>query len=151
MVRIAPVIYTDDNRGKIHNRERGRQIIDFSGIRYGNITPTDIDGFFEKENRIFVFYEYKLPNADMPRGQELALTRVVDGLSAAGKSAVLFLCRHDTYAPEVDIKADEAIVEKLYWNKRWHKGRGLTVKEQTDRFMRWAESFKDDAKEGKTA
>lgn len=151
MVRIASVRYTDANRGKIHNRERGRQIIDFSGIRYGNITPTDLDGFFEKENRIFVFYEYKLPNAEMPRGQEIALTRVVDGLSAAGKSAVLFLCRHEVYDPEIDIKADKAIVEKLYWNSRWYTGKGLTVKEQTDRFINWAESFKDDVKEDSRA
>ncbi len=140
--------YTDANRGKIHNRKRGRQIIDFSGIRYGNITPTDLDGFFEKENRIFVFYEYKLPNVERPKGQEVALTRIVDGLSAAGKSAVLFLCRHDAYNPDEDIQADKAIVEKLYWNNRWHTGKGLTVKEQTDSFMQWAESFNDEIKQG---
>lgn len=33
--------YTDDNRGAIQFRERRKQIIDFSGLRVGNITPTD--------------------------------------------------------------------------------------------------------------
>ena len=133
--------YDDDNRGKIQNRERARQIIDFSGIRYGNITPTDVDGFFEKGGKIFVFYEYKLPNAEMPRGQKLALTRVVDVLNSAGKSAVLFLCRHNEYNPLADVKAAKAVVEEIYWNNRWHKGKNLTVKEQTDRFLKWADSL----------
>ena len=140
-MRIASVIYTDDNREKIHNRERGKQIIDFSGIRYGNITPTDLDGFFEKGNKIFVFYEYKLPNAEMPKGQRLALMRVVDGLSTAGKEAVLFLCRHETYSPDADIQGDKAIVEKIYWRGSWYQGKGLNAREQTDRFIKWAGSL----------
>ncbi len=139
MVCIAAVNYNDTNRGQIQNRERARQIIDFSGIRYGNITPTDLDGFFEKGNKTFVFYEYKLPDADMPRGQELALTRLVDGLSAAGKTAVLFLCRHNEFDPEKDVKAAKAVVEAIYWRNQWHKGNNLTVKEETDRFMNWAD------------
>ncbi|MBR1436894.1 MAG: hypothetical protein IJ587_00015 [Synergistaceae bacterium] len=138
------MIYADNNRGKIQNRERGRQIIDFSKIRYGNITPTDLDGFFEQGNKIFVFYEYKLPDVEMPRGQRLALMRIVDGLSTAGKSAVLFLCRHEAYNPEVDIQADKAIVEKIYWNNQWFLGKGLTAKEQTDKFIQWANSLGSD-------
>ena len=133
--------YTEKGRGKIQNRERARQIIDFSGIRYGNITPTDLDGFFEKENRIFIFYEYKLPRAEMPEGQRLALMRLVDGLSTAGKSAVLFLCRHEEYDTNKDIDGEKARVEQIYWNNRWYKGSGLTVKEQTDRYMKWAETL----------
>jgi len=41
------MLYTDDNRGTIQNRERARQIIDFHGLRIRNITPTDIDGFIK--------------------------------------------------------------------------------------------------------
>ena len=129
--------YDDSNRGKIQNRERARQIIDFSGIRYNHITPTDIDGFFEYADKAFVFYEYKLNNAEMPRGQQLALMRVVDGLSAAGKNAVLFLCRHTEENPSNDILAADAIVEKIYWSGKWHTGTNKTVKAQTDRFMKW--------------
>ena len=133
--------YTESNRGKIHNRERGRQIIDFSEIRYGNITPTDLDGFFEKGNKIFVFYEYKLGDAEMPKGQMLALTRIVDGLNNAGKTAVLFLCRHEEYDTDKDIEGGEAIVDQVYWRNHWYKGKGYTVKEQTDKYMKWAEKL----------
>ena len=137
---IAAMKYDDSNRGKIQNRERARQIIDFSGLRYNNITPTDLDGFFEKGNRVFVFYEYKLPGAEMPHGQKMAMMRLVDGLTKAGKLAALFLCRHNEYNPLSDVKAAQATVEAIYWSKNWHKGHNLTVKEQTDRFLRWGES-----------
>ena len=112
---LLSMTYDDANRGKIQNRLRSQQIIDFSGIRYKNITPTDIDGFFEKAGKAFVFYEYKLQGAEIPKGQELALTRIVDGLSVAGKTAVLFICRHNEINPVNDIKAANAIVEKIYW------------------------------------
>ncbi len=133
----SQVYYDDTNRGKIQYRGRAQQIIDFSGMRFGNITPTDLDGLIEKGNKAFIFYEYKLSNVEMPQGQSLALTRIVDGLSTAGKSAVLFLCRHEEYNPEKDIPADKAIVERIYWNNQWFSGRGLTAREQTDRFLRW--------------
>ena len=133
--------YDDENRGKIQNRLRSQQIIDFSGIRYKNITPTDIDGFFEKAGKTFVFYEYKLQGAEIPKGQELALTRIIDGLSTAGKTAVLFICRHNEINPVNDIKAANAIVEKIYWQGKWHKGKNKTVKEHTDKFMNWIETL----------
>jgi len=40
-------------RGKIEHRDRARQIRDFSNLRYGNITPTDIDGLIEYQNKCF--------------------------------------------------------------------------------------------------
>lgn len=133
--------YSDDNRGKIQNRERAKQLIDYCEMRQGNITPSNIDGFFEKGDKIFVFYEYKLLGAEMPKGQRLGLMRIVDGLTTAGKSAVLFLCSHQQYDPNKDIAGDKALVEKIYMNNRWYKGNGCTVKEMTDRFIKWAEGF----------
>ncbi len=133
--------YSDDNRGKIQNRERAKQLIDYSEMRQGNITPSDVDGFIEKGDKIFVFYEYKLPEAEMPEGQKLGLMRIVNGLTTAGKSAVLFLCRHEQYDPNKDIAGDRAIVERIYMNNRWYKGNGCTAKELTDRYIKWAENF----------
>ena len=146
MVCITAVRYEDNNRGKIQNKERAKQIIDFSGVRYGNITPTDIDGYFEKSDKAFVFYEYKLHGVEMPKGQALALTRIVDGLSTAGKDAVLFLCRHEEENPNNDIKASKALVERIYWRGKWHEGIGLTVKEHTDKFMNWVFSLGEEDK-----
>lgn len=133
--------YNDDNRGKIQYRERSRQIIDYSGLKYKNITPSDIDGFFEHANKTFVFYEYKLNDAPIAKGQELAFTRVIDGLAASGKNAIFFVCRHDVENSEKDINAANAIVDKFYWNNKWYNGNGDTVKNFTDRFMKWSETL----------
>ena len=86
------MFYDDANRGVIQNRERARQIIDFSGLRYGNITPTDIDGCIEYQDKGVAFIEIKHRDSPMPKGQELALTRLVDNNSTAGKRAVLYVC-----------------------------------------------------------
>ena len=139
--------YSDENRGTIQYRERAQQIIDFSGIRYGNITPTDIDGFFEKANKAFVFYEYKLAGADMPGGQRIALERIVNAIKDANREAVLFLCVHNHQNPQEDIIAAQATVERIFWNGKWYNGHGLTVKEQTDKFMSFVESVGDEADE----
>jgi hypothetical protein len=130
--------YSNENRGIIQNRERARQIIDFSGIRYRNITPTDIDGFFERANEAFVFYELKFNDAEMPTGQKVALERLVDATRAANKKAVLFLCRHEIEDTEKDVDAAKAIVKKFYFNGEWHEGNGRNLKEYSDAFMKWA-------------
>lgn len=131
--------YTDGNRGVIQNRERASQIIDYSNIRYGLITPTDIDGFFEWHNKIFVFYEMKLNGATMPRGQRVALQRLVDGLRNAGKFPVLFLCEHNVNDCSCDIVAANTIVKSIYLGNGLEKpGRGLTAKQATDIWFKWA-------------
>lgn len=137
-MRDSRMMYSDVNRGVIQNRERARQIIDFSGIRYGNITPTDIDGFFERANEAFVFYELKFRDAEMPTGQEVALKRLVDATRQANKKAVLFLCRHEVEDTSKDVDAAKAIVKKIYFNGEWYNGNGRTLKQITDSFMKWA-------------
>lgn len=125
----------NDNRGKIISRERRQQIVDFSKIRYGNITPTDIDGYIEKADRIFAYYELKYGDAKMPYGQRTALENMIDALTRDGKKAVLFLCRHNVHNPHEDIDAAETVVDELYFNFKWYKGRGIKLKQLSDRFF----------------
>lgn len=132
--------YTDENRGTIQHRERARQIIDFSGIRYGNITPTDIDGFFEYHNRVFVFCEMKLTGAQLPDGQRMAIERLVDNLDYAGKHVVAFVCDHDVEETAQDVVAAETIVRTIYYHGRWH----LPTHEKTLKW--WIDSFLNFAK-----
>lgn len=128
--------YTDENRGQIQNKERARQLIDFRGIRYGNITPTDIDGYIEYHNKAFIFYEMKRNGCNMSHGQELSLRNIVDSLFRCGKYAVLFLCDHDVSNPHDDIIAADAIVRSIYLgNGDERPGRGKTAKEATDIFI----------------
>lgn len=130
--------YNDQNRGAIQNRERARQIIDFSGVRFGNITPTDIDGMIEYHNVAFVFYELKLKGAKMPYGQELALSRMSKRL---GDRAVVFLCEHDVDDASKDIPAAKTIVRRLCWCGEWHDCKpGITLLEYTQRFLNWIDT-----------
>lgn len=133
--------YDDTNRGHIQNRDRARQIIDFSGMRLGSITPTDIDGLIEKDNRIFIFFEFKYNDAVMSMGQRIALERLVDDTARAGKEAVLFLCRHFVHDCNEDVDASKGLVTDIYWKGKWYKGTGLSVREQTDKYLTWAEAI----------
>lgn len=128
--------YTDLNRGKVQHAERFHQSVLFDGIRYDNITPTDIDGFFEIHGECFVYYEFKLKGKDIPRGQKLALERQVDAMRKVGKNAVLFLCVHNVEDARQDVFAKDAIVDKFYFNGIWHKDGKRTAKQCTDAFVR---------------
>lgn len=131
--------YTEENRGHFQNIHRAKQVIEFSDLRYGNITPTDIDGFFERHNEVFVFFELKKRGAELPSGQKLALTRLVDNLRETGKKAVLFVAVHDVDDCDETVIAADAEVQGIYFNGAWHKAHGKKLKEMSDRFIRWAE------------
>ena len=130
--------YTDENRGHFQSIRRAKQVVEFADLKYGNVTPTDIDGFFEKHNNAFVFFELKKRGADLPTGQRLALTRLVDNLREAGKKSVLFVAAHDVEDCDENIVAADAEVTEIYFNGAWHKERGKTLKEMTDRFVKWS-------------
>jgi hypothetical protein len=127
--------YTDENRGKLQNRARVKQIISFDGMLVDNITPTDIDGFIEYRDKAFVLYEFKLNGAEMPRGQRLALERTVNAFRRANKGAVLFLCKHNVKDPAQDVIAADAVVDKVYLDGKWYNGDGATAKELTERYL----------------
>ena len=134
--------YTNENRGYIQNKERAKQLIEFTGMKYGNATPTDIDGFIERYNEAFVFFEIKHRCVnEVPTGQRMALTRLVDNLAIAGKKAVLFVAKHDIEDAGEDVIAADTEVTDIYYNGIWHKYAGKTLKQMTDRFMRWAVPF----------
>ena len=121
-------------RGQVSYRNRASQIRDYSGIRYGDITPTDIDGFFEMSGRVFVFYELKTPDAPFLRGQRLAFERLCD-LVAPPKESIFIIAEHETPISE-DIRAHEAIVLEFRYKRRWYPEiRRRTIKELTDDFI----------------
>ena len=130
-------MYEDKLRGKIIYADRRKQLIDFSKLRYDNITPTDIDGYIEKQNRMFIFFEFKYGDVEMPKGQKTAFTRLVDVLEKAGKDAVLMSCRHDVKDTSLEIDGAEAIVKEYYYKGQWYKSINRTVKDVTDSFMKY--------------
>lgn len=121
-------------KGIILNRERARQIRDFSGMLYGSITPTDIDGLIEYRNKCYVLFEEKYKDAALPRGQELALERMCDDLGKI-KPALLIVANHEA-EPEKDIDVAGSLVVKFRYNGSWHFIVGkVTTKDLTTRFI----------------
>jgi len=113
----------------IHNREHMRQIKDFSGLRFGKISPTDIDGFLDFGDKLFVFVEMKYGNAEIPLGQRIALTRLCDAVVSKDRKSYLLIVRHEL-SSESDINVSEQIISDVYFNKRWHKAKnGWTLRD----------------------
>ena len=133
------MIYTDENRGKIQNRGRARQQIQFDGMRFGNITPTDIDGMFEYHDKAFVFYEVKHADAQMPYGQQIALERIADAIQSGGKEATVFLCRHYVNDTEQGIRLEDTIVTDFYYAGRWYHSQGRDAKEISESFIKFVD------------
>lgn len=121
-------------RGKIRNREQAQQIRDFSGLRWGTITPTDIDGFFEINNELFVFIEIKFKGKNLPYGQKLALERLIDILQK-DKKAILIIAKHNEN-PEDDINAAACEVVQYRFRGKWViPTRRFKLKEFCDSFI----------------
>ena len=82
-------------RGVYENPNRGRQLLRFDDMRFLNsITPTDIDAMIEVRDRVLVFFEAKLRGKDVPRGQRIALERLVLNAKSAGKHAIAIVGEH---------------------------------------------------------
>ena len=104
-------------RGVIRNREYATQIRDFSGMQWNNVTPTDIDGFVEFWDEIFIIVEAKHGHSTPPQGQLLALERLTDALEAGGKLSYCLLCSHNTSG---DIDYASLPVTRYRFRKEWH-------------------------------
>jgi len=123
-------------RGAIHLLERYKQLIDYSQLRYGAITPTDIDGSIEYRDRCWVFYEFKHISAPpMSVGQKKAFQRLTNDIS---KPALFLFAKHDR-APEQQINAAALHVSCYLINGDWGVPKTpVTIKEASDRFIaRW--------------
>lgn len=117
-------------RGVIAHRDRAKQIVDFSGLRFGNITPTDIDGLIEYQNRCFLLLEFKhYSRPDMPAGQRVALERLALRLS---KPTLLLLALHYTELGE-DIDAASCTVHRYFWGGEWCMPESIVYVEEAAR------------------
>ena len=129
----------DDERGKIHHRKRAKQLIDFSNMRYGNITPTDCDGFIEYHNLAYVFFETKYEDAEMPFGQRLALERLQDDLEKV-KPVITIVSTHSVDNPDDDIDAASTTVTQYRFHRKWYFSDSITTtKDLVNRFLKWVE------------
>ena len=121
-------------RGRIWNRPRRLQCLDFSALRWGNITPTDLDLALDfNHGEYFVFGEFKLGATQLPSGQREHIESLCEAIA---KPAVAFIAEHWDISPGDDIRAHECMVREVWWCNRWQAPQwGGTVGEFID-FMR---------------
>jgi len=118
-------------RGAVVHRDLATIVRDFTGLRFGNITPTDIDGLIEYKDKCFIFMEAKFKNSELPFGQKLALTRLIDSLS---KPAILFIVEHDG---DGDIDFANTKVREYYRRGEWKqpKQQDWILREAIDSYL----------------
>ena len=124
-------------RGVIRNRKHATQIRDFTGLRFGKITPTDIDAAVEFGGKLFVFVEAKFGMGDMPFGQRLCLERICDAIHAPpNRYAVVLVSNHNVSDGDVDYGASRVV--KYRWAGTWrHEFRKeMTVRRAIDEMLR---------------
>jgi len=123
-------------RGEIHHRERAKQIKDFSGLLYGKITPTDIDGLIEYHNKGYILIEAKLRETEVDFGQRLALERMTDDLTRSGKQTICIIAEHDIDDPAKDINIAATLVREYRLRGTWNKpNNSHTTKSMIDWFI----------------
>lgn len=133
-----------DNRrgqGTLFAPDRFYQPIDFSGIRIGNILPSDIDLIcecgekftVEFRNKAWIFIELKYRNAEFTKGQDLTYKRLVDDLSKL-KPAISIVAEHSVDDPKKAIDAAVCTIRQFYYRSIWHTCKNPTTLKS---FLNW--------------
>lgn len=124
------------DRGVIKNRARARQLRDYSGLLFGNITPTDIDGLIEYHDKGYVIIEIKTKNKELEFGQRLALERLTDDLNRAFKPTICIIANHDIQDTNEDIDVAQTIVSEFRFLSNWQSPKNkITTKEAVRLFL----------------
>ena len=95
--------------GGIRNPRQLSQLKDFYNLKFGSKTPTDIDGFLDFDNKIFIFFELKYGNSQLSYGQNLAYERLCDSLQNAGKETYVIIAKHKIEGNAINVANCEVI------------------------------------------
>lgn len=120
-------------RGQIRSLRYTRQRAEFTGLRFGTITPTDIDGLIEFEGRCCIFMEAKHGGAELPTGQRLALERNCDRWGSNG--IVLVVHNESMGSEKPTYRIAELPVVEYRLNGQWVKPKAMWP------CVRWVERF----------
>lgn len=125
------------SNGVIQNEKRLNQKVVFRKLSYkvtdGDVTsiqsPTDVELEFEFANEIYIRVEYKVKGNEMPVGQQITFTRVINALQKGGyKNAYLIIAEHEVPAEQDICAADDAFVTKIYHKNQWSSIDGWSVR-----------------------
>jgi hypothetical protein len=129
-------------RGQIQHRERARQIAEFKGLTYNKITPTDLDGFLDFGDKLFIFIESKFIATPILRGQELAIERLCDGTHCPPRRYAFAIVADHCHPVTEDIEFSDMTVRSIRQNGAWNApmNRALTVRDAIDRMVATVEN-----------
>lgn len=107
-------------RGDIKFKGRAKQINSFVGlIRRRNITPTDIDGIIDYGGKAFIILEGKYGDAELPKGQKMALENLANTILEAKKKSLVIVYRHHVHNVNDDINVSKQLVSDIYFKRKW--------------------------------
>ena len=126
-------------RGSYNHTKMARQLLRFDGLRYGNVTPMDVDGLIEWKNRKRAILEVKMKNVKVLDGERLALERMVNDFYHAGKEAIAIVADHTVFDAKEDVMVKDCLVREIYHSseKIWRPtNRMMTVEMLLSYFLR---------------
>jgi hypothetical protein len=131
----------------ILNKDRMKQIVDFSNLKVGGYTPTDIDFVMEKNNKWWVFGEVKVKGTPITKGQDILYQRLCDNYLKLRIPCMYILTHHNIPVNEiidvgnlpVDIAEIVAPNKSGIWQKKRFIGsheffRGKTISTVVNKF-----------------
>lgn len=131
---------------EIKHPERMRQLVDFNGTcNLGKIHPTDIDAMLELHDKGYLFYEVKYETIEVPRGQRIALERLVKDTSANGKSCVAIIVQHYVEDTNEPVNLASCVVREIYTStsRKWREpSEWMTAKQYTEKFYSYLQGRK---------
>lgn len=126
----------------IRHPARASQVLDFTGILPPPYAPTDIDGLVEWKNKAYVIIECKHGNKDMSLGQKIAIERMTNDFSKAGKRAVAIVVEHDVDNIQQSVMVGNQLVREVFYDSqgRWRKpSHEMTAREAINDFIQYVE------------
>ena len=124
--------------GHIRNREQLMQTVDFGGLKYGTIRPTDIDAVIEFKDMAYVLVEIKRKSSGLPYGQRTCIERMANDLSANKKDVLAIVAEHSVKKCDAIIPLAECGVREIYMSREkiWRPPkRFFLVREICDLFL----------------
>lgn len=104
--------------------KRAKQIIDYIGLEYGNIHPTDIDAVLEFDDLYLFLFEIKLEGTEFNKGQKILLERIVDNWdrnygnnlewTKSKRKAYAIYCSHNIENTDKNIILANCIIDDIY-------------------------------------
>jgi hypothetical protein len=127
-------------RGNIKHKARAQQINSFSGLlRRRNITPTDIDGLIDYNGKAFIILEGKYGDAEIPKGQRMALEHLANAMVDGNKQVTVIVFRHNINDVNEDVKVSEQSVTQVYFKRKWFTITTKNVLEVIDKFEKYCD------------